>query len=96
MPAWAQRLLTRGVAVVPVIVIAWLAGESGAARLLILSQVVLSLQLPFAVIPLVRFTTDRARLGELAAPRWVAMLAWVVAGLIVVLNGKLVLDIVLG
>jgi manganese transport protein len=96
MPAWAQRLVTRSVAIVPVIVIASLAGESATARLLVLSQVVLSLQLPFAVIPLVRFTTDRKRLGELAAPRWVAVLAWMVAGLIVALNVKLVLDVLLG
>ena len=57
---------------------AWLYGESGTAQMLILSQVVLSLQLPFAVVPLVRFTTDRKLMGELVAPRWVAVLAWVV------------------
>ena len=96
MPAWAQRLVTRLIAVVPVIVVAWLAGEGGTARLLVLSQVVLSLQLPFAVIPLVRFSTDRVRLGDLAAPRWVAALAWIVAGVIVALNAKLVADALLG
>ena len=78
------------------VVVAWLAGESGTAQLLILSQVVLSLQLPFAVVPLVRFTTDRARLGDLAAPRWVAALAWIVAGVIVALNAKLVVGLLLG
>jgi manganese transport protein len=96
LPPWARRLVTRLIAVVPVIVVAWLAGEGGTAKLLILSQVVLSLQLPFAVIPLVRFATDRARLGDLAAPRWVAALAWIVAGVIVALNAKLVVGLLLG
>ena len=96
LPPWVRRLVTRLIAVVPVIAVAWLAGEGGTAKLLILSQVVLSLQLPFAVIPLVRFATDRARLGDLAAPRWVAALAWIVAGVIVALNAKLVVGLLLG
>ena len=62
--------------------------------MLILTQVVLSLQLSFAVIPLVRFTTDRARMGELVAPRWLAALAWFIAAAIVVLNLKLLWDFV--
>ena len=96
LPPWLRRLVTRLIAIVPVVVVAWLYGESGTAQLLILSQVVLSLQLPFAVVPLVRFTTDRERIGELAAPRWVAALAWIVAGVIVALNAKLVVGLLLG
>jgi manganese transport protein len=64
--------------------------------MLILSQVVLSLQLPFAVVPLVRFTTDRDLMGELVAPRWIAVLAWVVATVIIALNMKLLFDFARG
>jgi manganese transport protein len=92
MPHWARRLLTRGIAIVPVIVVAALYGESGTARLLILSQVVLSMQLPFAVIPLVMFTADRKKMGRFAVSRPVAALAWIVAAAIVVLNVKLLID----
>jgi manganese transport protein len=59
-------------------------------------QVVLSLQLPFAVVPLVRFTTDRKQMGELVAPRWVAVLAWLVAAVIIGLNMKLLFDVATG
>ncbi len=83
---WLRRLITRLIAIVPaVIVVAWY-GERGTGALLILSQVILSLQLPFAVIPLVRFTTDRHKMGEFTAPRWVALLAWSVAVIIAALN----------
>ena len=83
---WLRRLITRLIAIVPaVIVVAWY-GERGTGALLILSQVILSLQLPFAVIPLVRFTTDRHKMGEFTAPRWVAVLAWGVAVIIAALN----------
>jgi manganese transport protein len=93
---WLRRAVTRLIAIVPVVVVAWLYGEGGTARMLVLSQVVLSLQLPFAVVPLVRFTTDRARMGELVAPRWVAVLAWVVAAVIITLNMKLLFDLATG
>jgi manganese transport protein len=96
IPNWARRLLTRGVAIVPVIVVTALYGESGTARLLILSQVILSMQLPFAVIPLVRFVSDRKKMGAFAIPRSVAVLAWIVAGIIVVLNVKLLATAVFG
>ena len=96
LPPWLRRAVTRLLAIVPVVVVAWIYGESGTARLLVLSQVVLSLQLPFAVVPLVRFTTDRAKMGELVAPRWVAALAWVVAAVIITLNMKLLFDFVAG
>jgi manganese transport protein len=96
IPNWARRLLTRGLAIVPVIVVTALYGESGTARLLILSQVILSMQLPFAVIPLVRFVSDRNKMGNLVIPRTVAALAWIVAGIIVALNVKLLIGIALG
>jgi manganese transport protein len=64
--------------------------------MLILSQVVLSLQLPFAVVPLVRFTTDRRKMGELVAPHWIAALAWTVAAVIIALNVKLLYDVATG
>jgi manganese transport protein len=85
-----------GVAIVPVVIVAWIYGESGTAQMLVLSQVVLSLQLPFAVVPLVRFTTDRRLMGELVAPRWVAVLAWVVTAVIISLNAKLLFDVATG
>ncbi|MBK1838540.1 Nramp family divalent metal transporter [Azospirillum sp. YIM B02556] len=96
LPHWARRLLTRGLAIIPVVVVTALYGESGTAQLLVFSQVVLSMQLPFAVIPLVRFVTDRGKMGRFVVPGWVAGLSWIVAGLIVVLNLKLLYDTVLG
>ena len=93
---WLRRIITRLIAIVPVVIVAWLYGESGTAQMLILSQVVLSLQLPFAVVPLVRFTTDRKLMGELVAPRWIALLAWAVAGVIIALNMKLLFDFATG
>ena len=93
---WARRLLTRGIAIVPVIVVTAIYGERGTADLLVFSQVVLSMQLPFAVIPLVRFVSDRRKMGRFAIPKSVAALAWVVAGVIVVLNLKLLADTLFG
>ncbi|MGA1858552.1 Nramp family divalent metal transporter [Azospirillum sp. 11R-A] len=95
LPHWMRRLLTRGLAIIPVVVVTALYGESGTAQLLVFSQVVLSMQLPFAVIPLVRFVTDRGKMGRFVVPGWVAGLSWAVAGLIVVLNLKLLYDTVL-
>ncbi len=96
LPQWARRLATRGIAIVPVIIVAAIYGDSGTAKLLVLSQVVLSMQLPFAVIPLVRFVTDRRKMGNFVVSRPLGMLAWAVAGLIVVLNLKLLFDFVIG
>ena len=96
LPPWLRRIVTRLIAIVPVVIVAWFYGESGTAQLLVLSQVVLSLQLPFAVVPLVRFTTDRSKMGELVAPRWVAVLAWAVAAVIIALNMKLLYDFATG
>ncbi|WP_419403053.1 Nramp family divalent metal transporter [Stenotrophomonas rhizophila] len=93
---WARRLLTRGIAIVPVVIVTAIYGEQGTARLLVLSQVVLSMQLPFAVIPLVMFVGDKARMGTLVAPRWLLTLAWVIAAVIVVLNVKLLTETLMG
>ncbi|KAB7774650.1 Nramp family divalent metal transporter [Xanthomonas sacchari] len=95
LPPWARRLLTRGLAIVPVVAVTSLYGEQGTAKLLVLSQVVLSMQLPFAVIPLVRFVTDKQRMGPLVVRRGLAWLAWTIAALIVVLNLKLLADTLL-
>ena len=92
LPAWLRRLVTRLIAIVPAIIVTALYGERGTAQLLILSQVVLSMQLPFAVIPLVKFTSDPAKMGRFVNARWITWLAWFVAGLIVALNVKLLAD----
>jgi manganese transport protein len=94
LPAWARRMITRVVAIVPAVIAAIVYGDRGTAHLLILSQVILSLQLPFAVVPLIRFTSDRSKMGDLAAPRWLSAVAWLMAILIVLLNVKLVVDFV--
>jgi manganese transport protein len=91
-----RRLVTRLIAIVPAVIVTWMYGESGTAQLLILSQVILSLQLPFAVVPLMLFASDRRRLGALVAPRWQQVLGWTIAVLIIVLNLKLIVDFVLG
>lgn len=96
LPSWARRLLTRGIAIVPVIVVTAIYGERGTADLLVFSQVVLSMQLPFAVIPLVRFVSDRRKMGQFAIPLSAAAVAWIVAGVIVVLNVKLLADTLFG
>jgi manganese transport protein len=96
LPAWARRLLTRAIAIVPAAIVTIWYGEKGTAHLLILSQVILSLQLPFAVVPLVMFTADRRKMGELTAPRWVTALAALVAAIIIILNAKLLYDLATG
>ncbi len=89
---WLRRLITRLVAIVPAVICTILYGESGTAKLLVLSQVILSFQLAFAVIPLVIFTSDIKKMGEFVNSRLTSTLAWVVAGIIVVLNVKLLFD----
>ncbi|HEY9540349.1 MAG TPA: Nramp family divalent metal transporter [Luteimonas sp.] len=96
MPTWARRLVTRGIAIVPVVIITGLYGSEGTAKLLVFSQVLLSMQLPFAVIPLVRFVTDREKMGRFVIAPWLASLAWVIASVIVVLNVKLLFDTFIG
>jgi manganese transport protein len=93
LPAWARRLITRSIAIVPAAVVTIWYGSKGTAQLLILSQVILSLQLPFAVVPLVMFTADRRKMGELVAPRWVTALAVLTAAVIITLNIKLLYDL---
>ena len=83
---WLRRLITRLVAIVPAVIVVSLYGERGTGALLILSQVILSLQLPFAVFPLVSFTSDRRKMGVFVAPRWVQALAWTIAVIIAALN----------
>jgi manganese transport protein len=95
IPPWARRLFTRSVAIVPAILVTLWYGESGQAKLLILSQVILSLQLPFAIVPLIQFTSSEAKMGELAAPTWMVGLASFIAAVVIVLNGKLLLDAML-
>ncbi len=89
---WLRRLITRGIAIVPAALTAILFGENGTARLLILSQVILSLQLSFAVFPLVHFTSDRAKMGEFVNPAWLRVLAYGTASAIAVLNGWLLVQ----
>jgi manganese transport protein len=86
---WLRRLITRIIAIIPALITVALYGERGTGQLLILSQVVLSLQLPFAVFPLVMFTGDRRKMGDLAAPVWMLALAWPVAVIIAALNAWL-------
>lgn len=86
---WLRRLLTRLVAIVPALVTILFLGEGSTTNLLILSQVILSLQLPFAVIPLVMFTSDRRLMGEFVNPRWLKVLAYAISTVIVGLNAWL-------
>jgi manganese transport protein len=91
MRPWLRRLLTRTLAIIPAAFTVYLAGENGTYKLLILSQIILSMQLPFAVIPLIHFTNNKERMGALANRAWVRVLAWLTAALIVVLNVWLVI-----
>jgi manganese transport protein len=86
MKPWMRRLVTRSAAIVPALLVAGIYGESGVARLLVLSQVILSLQLPFAIVPLIRYTSSKKQMGCFANPRWMTLLAAAVAALIVALN----------
>jgi len=86
---WLRRLITRGIAIIPAIIVAIMYGEHGTATLLVLSQVILSLQLSFAVFPLVWFTSDKAKMGEFVNPLWVKILAYMVAFIIASLNAWL-------
>jgi manganese transport protein len=93
---WLRRLITRLLAIVPAALVAIFSGESGTAKLLILSQVILSLQLSFAVIPLVRFTSDRVKMGAFVNPSWLKVLAYGTALVIALLNGWLVVQVLRG
>ena len=90
MRPWLRRLITRSLAIVPAALTIYFAGDEGTYRLLILSQVIINMQLPFAVIPLVHFTSERRRMGEFTNKPWVSVLAWIAAAIIVVLNAWLI------
>ena len=87
-----RRLLTRALAIVPAVAVLFIAGDGGVLQLLVFSQVVLSLQLPFAIVPLIRFTSSPRIMGGLASPAWLRRLAWSAAVLIIALNGWLVMQ----
>ncbi|URW74657.1 Nramp family divalent metal transporter [Sphingomonas donggukensis] len=86
LPMWLRRMVTRLIAIVPAAIVAGLYGESGTAKLLVLSQVVLSLQLPFAMVPLVRFTSDPAKMGDHANRGWLKYAAWAICAVVIALN----------
>lgn len=92
VPPWLRRAVTRMLAIVPAVIVAALYGSEGTTRLLVLSQVILSLQLPFAVVPLVKFTSDRKLMGSFANPHWLKLAAWTISAIIITLNLKLLLD----
>jgi manganese transport protein len=96
LPAWLRRLITRIVAIVPAAGVTLYYGAEGTGTLLILSQVVLAFQLPFAIVPLVMFTRDKAKMGGLVAPGWLTALAGFIAAIIIALNMKLLWDIATG
>src|ERR1700732_2538952 len=83
---WVRRLITRGIAITPAVIVIGCAGEGKVTSLIILSQVVLSFQLPFAIIPLIQFTSNRARMGEFANSRLTQVIAWIVAAIILFFN----------
>ncbi len=92
MVPWLRRIITRLLAIIPVIFVAWIYGEGGTTNLLILSQVILSMQLPFAVIPLIMFTNDKQKMGVFANGWKLRVFASIIAAVIVVLNVKLIVD----
>jgi len=89
---WLRRLITRLIAIIPAVIVTIISGESGTAKLLVLSQVVLSLQLSFAVFPLVMFTSDKLKMGEFANPFWIKSVSWIVAVIIASLNAWLLVQ----
>jgi manganese transport protein len=91
LPMWLRRMVTRLLAIVPAVLVVGAAGDSGATKLLVLSQVVLSMQLPFAIVPLVKFTSDRKIMGRFASPAWVKVVAWTIAAVIISLNATLLI-----
>ena len=93
LPPWARRLMTRAVAIVPAAGVTIWYGDAGTAKLLILSQVVLGLALPFSIVPLVMFTADKHKMGALVAPRWLTALAAITGAILIVLNIKLLVDL---
>lgn len=96
LPPWQRRLLTRLIAIIPAVGVIWLSGEAAIGQLLVLSQVILSVALPFAVVPLVWLTASRPRMGALVAPLRTTLAAAVIAAFIIALNLKLMWDAVTG
>ncbi|KQN26807.1 manganese transporter [Sphingomonas sp. Leaf33] len=96
LPMWLRRMVTRLLAIIPAAIVAGLYGESGTARLLVLSQVVLSLQLPFAMVPLVQLTGDPARMGPHANRGWLKYAAWMICAVVISLNVTLLWSIFTG
>jgi manganese transport protein len=96
LPPWLRRLVTRLLAIAPAAALIWFSGEAATGQLLIVSQIVLSMQLPFAIVPLVMFTADRRKMGQFTSPTWLSTLAWVTSVVIVVMNGKLLYDLISG
>jgi manganese transport protein len=93
---WLRRLITRLIAIIPAVIVTIIAGEKGTISLLVLSQVILSLQLSFAVVPLVLFTSDKKKMGEFRNPLWLSILAWFVAAVIIILNAYLLFQTFFG
>jgi len=91
---WLRRLITRLLAIIPAVITVIFFGQHGTAKLLIFSQVILSLQLSFAVVPLVQFTSDRRMMGKFVNARWLQLLSWTVAAIIAVLNAYLLVQTV--
>ena len=89
MQPWLRRLVTRALAVIPAALTIYFAGDDSTLGLLLLSQAIISMQLPFAIVPLIQFTNDPARMGEFANRAWVRLLSWITAAVIIVLNGLL-------
>ncbi|HXE42140.1 MAG TPA: Nramp family divalent metal transporter, partial [Candidatus Baltobacteraceae bacterium] len=89
---WLRRVITRGIAIVPAICVIGFFGESKSTELIVASQVVLSMQLGFAVWPLMKFTSDKNKMGEFANPLWVKITGWIIAAIVIVLNVKLLFD----
>jgi manganese transport protein len=96
LPAWTRRLITRMIAITPAAGVTIYYGAEGTGALLILSQVILAFQLPFAIVPLVMFTRDRTKMGELTSPLWLTAISIVIAAIIIALNIKLLYDIAVG
>lgn len=94
LPPWARRMITRGLALIPALSVTLLYGQEGVGKLLILSQVILSLQLPFAVVPLVMFTANRKKMGDFTAPLWLTITTAMIAILLITLNIKMIIDII--
>ncbi|HEV8291425.1 MAG TPA: Nramp family divalent metal transporter, partial [Tepidisphaeraceae bacterium] len=91
---WLRRLVTRSIAIIPAVIVILWKGDGAVDGLLVLSQVILSLQLSFAVVPLIQFTSDRKKMGDFATPLWAKILAWLAAFIIISLNLKLVFETV--